>query len=136
MSAVLTRPGVSGRPSRRGVEAKTANQAATGGSSKAAGARVIRIQGSILVVHLEFAVPSLRAAFRNRIDDAAEGAAELRLETARLNLDFLDEIRLKVLSYTSNINVRGIDAVDQVDIFPVAGAINLEAAGAVAPGAL
>ena len=81
-------------------------------------------------------MPGLRAAFRNRVDDAAEGAAELRLEAARLNLDFLDEVRLKVLAYTTNIEVRGIDAVDQIDVFPVACAINLKSAGAVAPGAL
>ena len=81
-------------------------------------------------------MPGLRAAFRNCVDDAAEGTAELRLETTRLNLNFLNEVRLKVLAHTTNIEVRGIDAVDQIDVFPIAGAINLKSVGAVAPGAL
>jgi hypothetical protein len=78
----------------------------------------------------------LRAAFRNCVHDAADGAAVFRFKAARLDLYILDEVRLEVLAHAADVEVGGIDAVNQVSIFAVAGAIDLEAIGAIAPGAL
>ncbi len=81
-------------------------------------------------------MPRLRAAFRNGVDHATEGAAKFRLKATRLYLYFLNEVRLKILADAADVQVGGVNAVDKIDVLPIAGAINLESAGASAPGAL
>src|SRR5207302_5746235 len=97
---------------------------------KSAGARIIRIQTRSLKVTLQLAVPRVRTAFRNRIDHASERSAVFRLEAARLDLDFLNEVCLKVLADAAVLNVRGIDAINHVDVLGIAGPIDLEPAEA------
>ena len=54
----------------------------------------------------------------------------LRLETARLHLDFLDKVGLELLPTPPFGDVRDVDAVDHVDVLAIAGAVDLVSAEA------
>ena len=45
-------------------------------------------------------------------------------------MDFLDKVRLKVLSHATALNVGRVDAINHVNILSITGAINLETADA------
>ena len=72
-------------------------------------------------------MPCVGPTHRNGVDHTAQRATVLGLETACLDLDLVDEVHLKVLTDASLLDVRGIDAVNQVHVFRVARAIDLKA---------
>ena len=123
------------------VQAQTADRAeacegagATGGVT--AGTGVQGVQRIRAEIRLQLAVPRVRAVLRNGVDDATQGATVLGLEARALDLDFLKEVYLKVLAHTAVHDVRGVYAVDEVDVFRVAGAVDLEAVVAAPAAAL
>src|SRR2546422_9849553 len=99
------------------------------------GAWVVRIQGGGLEITLEFSMPGIRAALWNRIDHASKSPTEFGLETARFDLDLLNEVRLKVLADATPQKVGCIHAIDQIDVLRVGRAINLKTIRPVLSGA-
>ena len=86
--------------------------------------------GELVSLKVEQRVPvkGVRAALGDHVDDAAGGAAELRAVAARLDLDFLDEVGNHVLARDALLEVRGLDAVDDVAVLAGARAVDRQAA--------
>ena len=87
-----------------------------------------------LEVEQRAAVPVVRAALGDGVDDAAGRAAELRRVAARLDLDFFDEVGDHVLARDAALEVRRLDAVDDEAVLAGAGAVDREAAELRLPG--
>src|SRR5262249_30101089 len=96
------------------------------GRRKAGIAWVSSVERSSFEIRLDLYMPRVRPALVNCINHASESAAILRLEAARLDLNFFHEIHLKVFSDTANLDICRIDAVDQIHIFAIRGTIDLE----------
>ena len=71
-------------------------------------------------------MPLIRAALGNDVHHAAQRAAVLRLETAGLHLHFVDEVHRHVGLGMSVEDRCGFQAVHQVGVLGVAGAVDLE----------
>jgi hypothetical protein len=61
----------------------------------------------------------------------AERTTVLGLKAGALYLNFLDEIGLEALPDAAICDVCGVDAIDQIDIFAIAGSVYLEAISVV-----
>src|SRR5206468_5916113 len=94
---------------------------------EAAGAWVGCVQRRGLEITLQFAVPRVGSPFRNGIDDPSKRTAVFGFEAARFDLNFLDEVRLKVLANPTLLDIGDVDAVYHVDVLRVRGAVNLVA---------
>ena len=81
-------------------------------------------------------MPYVRAALWNGIDHASQRSAVLGFEAARLDLNFLDEVRLKVLADAAVLNIGGVNAINEINVLGIAGAVNLETAHPALPCAL
>src|SRR5947199_2068199 len=66
----------------------------------------------------------------NGIDYAAKRSAVFGFEAARLDLNFLNEVGLEVLADAAVLNIRRVNAIDEVNVLGVAGAVDLVAANA------
>jgi tetratricopeptide (TPR) repeat protein len=71
-------------------------------------------------------VPVIASALLDDVNYAPDSAAVLRFEAAGLYLNFLDKLKDDVLLNAATLNFRGVQALNQVGIFRVAGAIYLE----------
>src|SRR5205823_6287731 len=94
--------------------------------SEAAPAGIVCVQGRRLKIRLELAMPYVRPMLRNSVDHASECATVFGFETAGLDLDFLNKVRLKIFADATVLNVGDVDAVNHVHVFGVRGAINLK----------
>src|SRR5262249_4444911 len=101
-----------------------------------AAARIVRVEGRSLKIALQFSMPGIGPPFRNGINHATQGATEFGFEPARLDLDFFNKVRLKVLAHAAHTNVTCVGAVDHIDIFGIRGPVNLKSIEAVLSCAL
>jgi hypothetical protein len=81
-----------------------------------------------LPVEQPVAMPVVGAALRDRVDDAAGGATIFRGVAARFHLHFVDEVHDHVLAREAALEIRRLDAVDDVAVLAGARAIDREAA--------
>ena len=70
----------------------------------------------VVVVAEHAAVELVAARLRDHVDHAARVAAVLRLVSARLHFDFLDELAVDVLALEALDDVGRVDAVDQEQV--------------------
>src|ERR1035437_3686035 len=91
-------------------------------------ALVVRIEGARPVVSEHGTVPVVRTALLDHVDNAAQGAAELRLKTGTLYLHVLNEVDRNVGSHPATDDSRDVQAFGCVDILAIAGSINLVSA--------
>ncbi len=96
--------------------------------SRQAAVCVVGVEGIALEVGQQRSVPLVGALLGKHVDHATQGAAELGFEAAGLDLNLVDELHLVALTDATVLDVGDVDAIHHVDVFAVAGAIDLVAA--------
>ncbi len=89
--------------------------------------RIIRVERVARKVGQQRSMPLVGALLGHHVDHAAQGAAELGFEAARLDLDLVDELHLVALTHAAVLDLCDVHAVHQEHVFAVAGAIDLVA---------